>query len=311
MALIARLRSTVGGMLWLVRAGGLRTRLQRLDEVSTRLDQIERQMETREAASAEAVGSVLQAVRDLGQQSTRGRLEQARDLRAFENRVHSQNGEDGILREILGRIGTTNRFFVEFGVESGSECNCAELVFGQQWHGLFLEAADHYFRSLSERYREHPGVKCVQAIVTSTNIENLLEANGVPTEFDVLSIDIDGNDYWVWSAIRRWRPRVVVIEYNASFPPPRKWVMQEDPTHRWNGTNYFGASLASLAALGRAKGYTLVATDSRGVNAFFVRDELVAADRFLDPVAAYHYSPPRYGPHLGGHPPGSGPSVEV
>ena len=147
-------------------------------------------------------------------------------------------------------------------------------------------------------------------MVTSANIEGLLEANGVPSEFDLLSIDIDGNDYWIWAAIQRWRPRVVVIEYNASFPPPRKWVMQENHAHRWNGTNYFGASLASLTALGRAKGYTLVATDSNGVNAFFVRDELVAPDRFLDPIAAYHFSPPRYGPHQGGHPPGSGPFVE-
>jgi hypothetical protein len=148
-------------------------------------------------------------------------------------------------------------------------------------------------------------------MVSSANIEQLLAAHGVPRNCDLLSIDIDGNDYWVWSANQQWQPRVVVIEYNASIPPDQKWVMQENPNHRWDGTNYFGASLASLVALGRKRGYTLVATNSTGVNAFFVRDDLATPDRFLDPAVHYHYSSPRYGPYLGGHPPGSGPAVEV
>jgi hypothetical protein len=311
MRLLARLKSTLSGTLWLIRAGGLRERLRRLDELSQRMSGIEQQLGKLDAASAREAAGALEAVRELERQHALAQLESVRDLRAYEHRVHSQNGEDGILREILNRIGVTNRYFVEFGVESGSECNCAELVFGQKWQGLFLEADDNYFRALAERYREHAGVKCVQSVVTSGNIESLLESGGVPAEFDVLSIDIDGNDYWVWAAIRRWRPRVVVIEYNASFPPPQKWVMAENPAHRWNGTNYFGASLESLAALGREKGYALVATDSRGVNAFFVRADLATPGRFLDPVTAYHFSPPRYGPHRGGHPPGSGPHVEI
>jgi hypothetical protein len=87
--------------------------------------------------------------------------------------------------------------------------------------------------------------------------------------------------------------------------------MKEDVNYRWNGTSYHGASLASLAALGRRKGYTLVATNSNGVNAFFVRDDLVSPGLFLDPVEHYHYSPPGFGSYLGGHPPGSGPFVEV
>jgi hypothetical protein len=211
----------------------------------------------------------------------------------------------------LNRIGTTNRTFVEFGVESGVECNCAWLALEKEWQGLFLESDDAHFKSLTERYRERHGIRCVQAKVTAGNIESLMEESAVPTEFDVLSIDIDGNDYWVWAAICRWRPRVVIMEYNASYAPPRKWVMKEDVNYRWNGTNYHGASLASLAALGQAKGYTLVATNSTGVNAFFVCDELVTQGKFLDPVVQYHYSPPGFGPYLGGHPPGSGPFVEV
>jgi hypothetical protein len=123
----------------------------------------------------------------------------------------------------------------------------------------------------------------------------------------LLSIDIDGNDYWVWAAVRRWRPRVVVIEYNAFHLPPKRWVMQEDDAYRWAGTTHFGASLASLTALAHDKGYELVATDSRGVNAFFVLRECVRPGLFLDPLLQYHFSPFGHPPHREA----SGPFVEV
>jgi hypothetical protein len=236
---------------------------------------------------------------------------EARDLRAYERKVFSQNGEDGIIQEILYRIGPGSEFFVEFGVESGVECNCARLVYEEDWSGLFMEAGDAKFQQLSERYRAYSKVHCAKSIVTSQNIEALLAENGVPSDLDLLSIDIDGNDYWVWKAINRWRPRLVVMEYNSSVPPSKKWVMRENPNHRWGGTSYFGASLASLASLGREKGYTLVGTNSLGVNAFFVRDDLVTPEKFLDPCVHYHYSAPVIGAFLGGHPPGSGPALEI
>ena len=245
-----------------------------------------------------------QPVSSTGKRSDRDNPYHAGDLRAFERQVFSQNGEDGILEEILRRIGIETKSFVEFGVESGIECNCARLAREQLWRGLFIEGDSTQFKNLSNRYRSYGGVRCVRAWVTPAGIEDLLATNDVPLNFDVLSIDIDGNDYWVWSAIKRWRPRVVAIEYNASYPPPRKWVMKSNPNHRWDGSNYFGASLASLANLGERKGYVLVATDRAGVNAFFVREDLVTKDRFLKPGAVrYHYSPPRYGHHRGGHPP--------
>jgi hypothetical protein len=167
------------------------------------------------------------------------------------------------------------------------------------------------FTALSACYRDAPGIRTAHSLVTSQNIEDLLAANAVPADFDVLSIDIDGNDYWVWSAIRRWKPRLVAIEYNAAYPPPQKWVMKQNPDHVWDGTTYYGASLTSLATLGREKGYALVATNSTGVNAFFVRADLIASDRFLDSAVHYHYSAPAYGPQGHGHPPGDGPFLEV
>jgi hypothetical protein len=246
-----------------------------------------------------------------GGESTRQAWLWANDLRAFECRTYSQNGEDGILEEIFRRLGERPGFLVEFGVETGVECNGARLVRERQWRALFIEADEAKFAQLAKLYADCPGVRTVHGRVTSQNIEALLLGNHVPEELDLLSIDIDGNDYWVWAAVRRWRPRVVVIEYNAAYPPPQKWVMKENGDHAWNGTDYYGASLASLMSLGRKKGYVLVATNSTGVNAFFVREDLAGDGKFLDPALYYHYSPPAFGSRGGGHPPGEGEFVEI
>lgn len=225
------------------------------------------------------------------------------DLRLFERRIYSQNGEDGIIEEILRRIGTASRAFVEFGCGNGKQCNCALLAREKNWSGLFIEADQANFEGLRLNYASHPNVRLLSAKVTAGNVEELFSNAAVPPEFDVLSIDIDGNDYWVWKAITGWRPRVVIIEMNGQKRPPQRWVMPENNDHVWSGTDYYGASLAALRDLGREKGYLLVGCDSRGVNAFFVRSDLAKSDAFLDPELCYHYSPPNYGPYYGGHPP--------
>jgi ABC-type polysaccharide/polyol phosphate transport system ATPase subunit len=235
-----------------------------------------------------------------------------RDLRLYEQHIRSQFGEDGILEEILKRIGTTNRHFVELSariIKDGG--NCTHLAMDNRWTGLFVETEPDQLGVLESQFKDRSDIRCSHAEVTPENVEALLSNSGVPSEFDVLSIDLDGNDYWVWAAVENWRPRIVVIEYNASHPPSKRWVMKEDREYRWNGTSYFGASLASLTALAKRKGYVLVGTTSLGVNAFFVAEELVTPERFLDPVVHYYYSPPNYGPYYGGHPPGEGPFVEV
>jgi hypothetical protein len=231
------------------------------------------------------------------------RWRQIGDLRGYEWQRYSQNGEDGILAELLHRVGVQSRFFVEFGVETGAECNCARLVWEERWCGLFMEGDRDMAARLAARYRKVPGVQCAHEWITADDIEAILAKHAVPEDLDVLSIDIDGNDYWVWRAIQRWHPRIVVIEYNASVRPPRQWIMPENPKHVWNYTTWMGASLAALAAVGRQKQYTLVATDSTGTNAFFVRDDLFNYEQFLDPAVLYHYSPARYSWRLSGHGP--------
>lgn len=207
-----------------------------------------------------------------------------KDIRRFERSWYSQNGEDGILNIIFEKIGVTNKFCVEFGVEDGRECNTRHLLEAAAWDGLQMDGGDH--ASVYGRVRKE--------FITAENICSLFEKYSVPKQFDLLAIDIDGNDYWVWRAIEGYSARVVVIEYNASMLPNESKTIPYDPEFHWDGSNYFGASLLALAKLGRRKGYTLIGCDSQGINAFFVRDDLVG-DRFAVRSVAELYCKPNYG----------------
>jgi hypothetical protein len=208
-------------------------------------------------------------------------------------RSFSQNDEDGILQEIFRRIGAANRTFVEFGVQDGLQTNTRLLLY-QGWRGLWIEADRAAYARIQSGFGPEISARQLQVLnsfVTTESISGLIDSAGFG-ELDVLSIDIDGNDYWVWDAIQV-KPRVVIIEYNAKFRPPVKWIMQYNPEHRWDYTDYHGASLESLNVLARNKGYSLVGCCLAGVNAFFVRDDLVQ-DHFAAPEVTALYNPPRY-----------------
>jgi hypothetical protein len=196
-------------------------------------------------------------------------------LAPFELRVFSQNGEDGVLAEILRRIGVgAQSYFVEFGVESGREGNCVYLADVAGWRGLFMDGDERFFSGLQQKYRASELVHTTLAMVTPQNVQELFAAAGVPPEPDVLSIDVDGADYWIWDAIEDYRPRVVVVEYNSTLDPRRRLVQPADREGGWDGTDFFGASLAAMRSLGERKGYRLAHAELSGVNAFFVRDDL-------------------------------------
>jgi|SRR4051794_26861154 len=195
------------------------------------------------------------------------------DLTACELRVFSQNGEDGLIAEVLRRLGPGRREFVEFGAERGTEGNCVALADICGWSGVFLEADEENARGLMWKYRDNPRVLAAQATVTADTIDPLFGAHGVSTEPDVLSIDVDGNDLWLWRALTHARPRLVIIEYNAQLDHNRRLVQPYDPQWRWDGTDYFGASLAALELVASEKGYRLIHTELAGVNAFFVRED--------------------------------------
>ena len=198
----------------------------------------------------------------------------AGDLVEAEARLCSQNGEDGVLAELLARTGPPSRWFVEIGAGPGLEGNCVLLADALRWHGLFVEADPAHHRTLEAKYRRSRHVTTLRRRVVPANVNQLLAEARVPREPDVLSIDVDGNDYWIWRALRGFAPRIVVIEYNAALGSQDAVTQPLDEAHEWDGTAYFGASIRALEELGRARGYRLVHLESAGVNAFFVRDDL-------------------------------------
>jgi hypothetical protein len=217
-------------------------------------------------------------------------------LNRYEFKVFSQAGEDGIISEIFNRIGTTNKFFVEFGVGNGLENNSAYLLI-KGWQGYWIEGSSRFCQNIRQSFEDliaNKQLNLKNTFITAENIEDLFVEGNVPTELDLLSIDIDGNDYWVWQAITNYRPRVVILEYNAVYPPESSWVMQYNPSHQWKYSSYMGSSLKALEKLGHQKGYKLVGCSFSGVNAFFVREDLLA-EHFCSPFTAEnHYEPARY-----------------
>jgi hypothetical protein len=207
-------------------------------------------------------------------------------------KVYSQNQEDGMIAEVFRRIGTTSRRFIEFGIEDGLECNSTFLLM-QGWTGSWIEGSKESADKARAAFAPYQ-VEVRNEYITVANADELIAKIAGSGELDLLSIDTDTIDYWLWQAIKTVKPRLVVIEYNATWPPFMRKSVAHDPNMQWDGSNFSGASLGALEALGREKGYSLVGCSLAGVNAFFVREDLVG-DKFSAPFTAEnHYEPPRY-----------------
>ena len=220
------------------------------------------------------------------------------ELRSREFKVTSQNGEDGLLLHIFSLVGTTNRHSVEFGTGDGSECNSSNLILNFGWGGLLMDCSTRDIERARRLYREEREIpdtrlRIEAERVTAENINELLDKHGMKGEIDLLSIDIDGNDYWVWKAIQVVEPRVVAIEYNASFGASEPLICVYRPDFDARSVHpsgwYHGAALGALTRLGQRRGYALVGCDSAGVNAFYVRRDLVDARLpELEPEQAFY-----------------------
>jgi len=184
--------------------------------------------------------------------------------------VHSQNGEDGVIATILDALPETDRWCVEFGAWDGIHLsNTRHLIESREYGAVLIEADPARCEELRRNCAPFPRVQAVEALVGFTEADGLdaiLQATGIPSDFDLLSIDIDGNDYHVWAAVTSYRPKVVCIEFNPTIPTELDFVQDRDPAAR------VGASLAALVRLGREKGYELAAVTL--VNAVLVRADL-------------------------------------
>ncbi|MDR2555819.1 MAG: hypothetical protein LBC64_10385 [Fibromonadaceae bacterium] len=213
------------------------------------------------------------------------RLKDAVRLERYGYKVYSQNDEDGIIAEIFKRIGETNKKFIEFGVNDGLESN-GHFLLHKGWQGLWIEGSSNYCKQIRDKFKEPIAKKqlnVVNAFIDKDNINDLITGGNMNGDIDLLSVDIDGNDYHVWKAISCVNPRVVCIEYNAKFPPDFEWVIKYNKKHIWDYSDNQGASLKSLELLGKELGYQLVGTNLNGINAFFVKKEL-AKDLFILPA---------------------------
>jgi hypothetical protein len=220
-------------------------------------------------------------------QAALGRIEERqvaasspRTVQDLEFQVSSQWGEDGILHYLTTHVAISSRTFIEFGVETFVEANCRWLLTQHNWSGLVLDGSEANIAAIKRDpiYWRH-NLKAVQAFVTAEYINSLIEKNGLSGEVGILSVDVDGVDYWIWKAIDCVNPAIVVAEYNGLFGSERAVTVPYDPAFDRSkahfSCSYYGASLGGLTALAREKGYALVASNSAGNNAFFVRRDLL------------------------------------
>lgn len=193
------------------------------------------------------------------------------DLSKYELRRISQFGEDGVLEKIFQLIGTTSKYYVEFGAGDGHFCsNVKYLRERYEWTGLLLDGA------CSNDMGNDRAINLYKEFITVENICDLFKKYNVPNEFDLISIDIDRNDFYVWKALsKNYKPRVVVIEFNSGFNFNDDKVIKYSAKEVWDGTDCFGASMLSLFNLGKILGYSLVYQESCGVNIFFIRDDII------------------------------------
>lgn len=201
------------------------------------------------------------------------------DLQANEFRAFSQWGEDGIIQYLIDNIKIEKKIFVEFGVENYTESNTRFLLVNNNWSGLVMDGSENNINYIKKDpiYWQH-NLKAIQAFITKDNINQLLIDNGIEGEIGILSVDIDGNDYWVWEAIDVVNPAIVIAEYNYRFGkdkavtiPYQKDFVRSEVHH---SMIYYGVSLKALAILAKKKGYAFVGCNSAGNNAFFVRRDL-------------------------------------
>lgn len=217
-------------------------------------------------------------------------------LERFGRRYFSQNDEDGIIAEIFRRIGTTSKVFIEIAAGDGNE-NCTALLLGEGWSGLWVECDETNVATIktSKSAELASGrLQLVSEYVRRENLNRIITSGGFADGVDFLVMDIDSNDYHLLE-VMELRPRVLCVEYFGKVAPPTHWVMpyEENPTGRaWSSPS--GASLQAYEDLLTPKGYSLVGTGIAGMNAFFVRSELVEG-KFEAPFTAYnHFNPSRY-----------------
>jgi hypothetical protein len=212
----------------------------------------------------------------LSDPGNRSLLQPSYELNSRRFHYWSQNEEDGLTLAIFAEIGAVVRRFIEFGCGSNGG-NSGFLAAELGWSGLMVDGDEAKVKMCREAFPD-PNVRVVHRWIAVENVNGMVTEQGLGGEVDFLSIDLDGNDYWIWKALTACLPRLVVMEYNSAFGPERAVAVPYRPDFdrkNYSEDNlYFGASLAGLEKLGIARGYRLIAVEPRGTNAYFLRNDV-------------------------------------
>jgi hypothetical protein len=220
------------------------------------------------------------------------------DIRPYEFKIFSQWGEDGIIQRLTQVVDIKNKTFIEFGVEDFFESNCRFLMTKDSWRGYVIDGSPRNISRLrnSDFFWKHQ-LEANCSFITRNNINELLEQSGFDYDLGILSIDLDGMDYFVLEAISNFKPRILICEFNPVFGGTRKIsVPYRDDFNRTQAHHsnlYWGASLSAMTDLAKEKGYLLVGINSAGQNAFYVRQDLVN-EHVLTMTAEEAYAPSNY-----------------
>ncbi|ALP52179.1 hypothetical protein Tel_02910 [Candidatus Tenderia electrophaga] len=225
-------------------------------------------------------------------------------LEAAEASIYSQHGEDGVVQRLLEHIPAPHRCVVEFGAYDGiCMSNSRHLLSDKGWGGFLIEADKRFFADLSKLYGGNNKVTLHNGFVTEENINDLFRQADVPVDFEVLSIDIDSIDYYVWRGLTEFRPKIVIIEYNSSILPDKEYVVPKADAARLGATSKEGASILSLYKLALAKGYRLVYGELSGANLFFLHESCTEHLDLSGIELVDTYQPPQFGVLAGGEAP--------
>ena len=202
---------------------------------------------------------------------------ESKDILKSQFRVFSQYGEDGLLQYLVSNIEFCNNKFVEFGVEDYIECNTRFLISNNQWSGLVIDGdAKNINKIKVDPIYYYSDLKAVNYFITKDNINEIIESNGFAGEIGILSIDIDGNDFWILKKINVVKPDLIIAEYNSHFGSKFSLSVPYDEAFVRNNKHYsniyYGASICAINDLAEEKGYSLIASNNAGNNLFFLRN---------------------------------------
>ncbi len=206
-----------------------------------------------------------------------------RSIQEMEFQVFSQWGDDGIIQYLISKINIPNKVFIEFGVENYKESNTRFLLINNNWSGLVIDGSEENIKYIKNDIITWAfDIHATNAFITKENINDLIGVflkKGYPSEIGILSVDIDGNDYWVWKQIDVVNPAIVIVEYNAVFGDKNTWTIPYKPdfyrVNEHNSYQYWGVSLNALCHLAEEKGYYFIGCNSNGNNAYFVRKDKI------------------------------------